>query len=89
MFWTSRIRIRSVSQRYGCEDPDPTFHFDADPDPTFHFDADPDSDPVADSKFFHFYLQQYVPVNIFLASVLGVIIFNILDIVLNSFGKKH
>jgi hypothetical protein len=73
-------------------------HFDANPYPdlTFHFDTDPDPDPdpspsvahVGKSKFF-FFIHSSASLHyfIFLAIVIGVIIFNILDCIIETFWK--
>jgi hypothetical protein len=64
--------------------------FDADPfpDPTFYFDADPDPDPYPDptQSFSHMFTAASLHCFDFLVSVIGVIVFNILDRILNSEG---
>ncbi len=62
-------------------DPDPTYHFNADPDP----DQDPEQDPSLSFTHVGKSVQTFIHSSaslycfIFLVSVIGVIIFNILD----------
>ncbi len=72
--------------------------FEADPDPTFHFYDDKDLDPDPTPYFIYMLenlnLYQFtaVPVYVvlsFLVSVMGVIIFDILDSIAKSSGGKY
>jgi hypothetical protein len=70
--------------------------FDACPDPTFHFDADPDPDPTLGSpllenqEFIFIFIYSSANLNcfIFLASVIGIIISNIMESKLKFSGKN-
>jgi hypothetical protein len=73
------------------------FDVGPDPGPTFYFDADPDPAPtlsythVGKSEFFLLFTRTAVPVYIvffFLLSVIGVIIFSVLDRIFEFVGKK-
>jgi hypothetical protein len=54
------------------------FDDDPNPDPTFHIDVDPDQDLDPIPSFTHVGKSAVVFIVIFLVSVIGVIIFNIL-----------